>query len=181
MSNDNSVNTQEASSSDAPRMPTKQPQLGSVAIYSPKSTRTIQVSADTCHDLSLFKEILKEYRKLDDTIVVRLNRANAAMRDQDRTHASSSTENVQDQACAYLWRELVDNWKLRTQLVQFCSSVVDQSLAEKRASLSESTDPSVQRKTQASIFAEEVKVCRIFHAHGVYAKHSYCLEEPCAQ
>ncbi|KAF9057589.1 caffeine-induced death protein 2-domain-containing protein [Panaeolus papilionaceus] len=138
-------------------MPTNQPQLGSVAIYTPKSTRTIQVSADTCHDLSLFKEILKEYRKLDDTIVVRLNRANAAMRDQDRMHSSSSTENFQDQACAYLWRELVDNWKRRTQLVQFCSSVVDQSLAEKRASLADSTDAATQRKTQASIFEEQVK------------------------
>lgn len=56
----------------------------------------------------------------------------------------------------------LDNWKRRTQLVQFCSSVVDQSLAEKRASLADSTDAATQRKTQASIFEEQVKV-RFMH------------------
>jgi len=52
-------------------------------------------------------EILREYRKLDDTITMRLNRANAAMRDQERTQDGLGGENVQNQACAYIWRELV--------------------------------------------------------------------------
>ncbi|KAF8165356.1 caffeine-induced death protein 2-domain-containing protein [Crassisporium funariophilum] len=139
-------------------MPSKQPQLGSLAVQAPSLTpQTIHVSPSTCHDLSLFKDILKEYRRLDDTIVMRLNRANAAVRDQDRIQ-SGRVGTVQDQACAYLWRELVGNWKRRTQLVEYCAAVVDQSLHEKRSVLDEqSQDASSRRKTQAAVFADEVK------------------------
>lgn len=52
-------------------------------------------------------DILKEYRRLDDTIVMRLNRANAAMRDQERMHGLREGNSLQDQACEYIWRELV--------------------------------------------------------------------------
>lgn len=44
---------------------------------------------------------------------MRLNRANAAMRDQQREHNKGSRENVQNQACAYLWHELVGKDKPR--------------------------------------------------------------------
>lgn len=54
-------------------------------------------------------DILREYRRLDDTITMRLNRANAAMRDQQREH-DAGRENIQNQACAYLWRELVGEY-----------------------------------------------------------------------
>jgi hypothetical protein len=52
-------------------------------------------------------DILKEYRRLDDTILMRLNRANAVVRDQERIHREKGGGTVQDQACASLWRELV--------------------------------------------------------------------------
>jgi hypothetical protein len=52
-------------------------------------------------------DILKEYRKLDDTIVMRLNRANANMRDKDRIQGLSGNASLQDQACESIWRELV--------------------------------------------------------------------------
>jgi hypothetical protein len=51
-------------------------------------------------------ELLKEYRKLDDTINMRLNRTTAQFRDRDRI-SSYSSETVQDQTCAYMWKELV--------------------------------------------------------------------------
>ena len=107
-------------------MPSKQPQLGSLAVQAPSATpQVVHVSPSTCHDLSLFKgrlhrtyicqhaadaltkELLKEYRRLDDAIPMRLNRANAAMRDRQRSGDQAPTGNVQDEACAYLWRELV--------------------------------------------------------------------------
>lgn len=50
-------------------------------------------------------EILREYRRLDDTITMRLNRANAAMRDRDRLEDSGG--NIQNVACLNVWRELV--------------------------------------------------------------------------
>jgi len=55
----------------------------------------------------VFSEILKEYRKLDDTIVMRLNRANARMRDHNRHQTPNEKQTLQDQACDDVWRELV--------------------------------------------------------------------------
>ncbi|KAF8974577.1 caffeine-induced death protein 2-domain-containing protein [Flammula alnicola] len=140
-------------------MAPNQPQLGSLAVQGPSlKPQTIHVSPTTCQDLSLFKDILKEYRRLDDTIVMRLNRANASMRDKDRIQGLSGGSTLQDQACEYIWRELVANWKRRTQLVEYCVSVVDQSITEKRTSLEDqSQDPASQRKTQGQIYADEVK------------------------
>lgn len=107
-------------------VPSKQPQLGSLAIQAPEHPQIVHVSPSTCHDLSLFKgntirafgfssymsqflllEILREYRRLDDTITMRLNRANATMRDQERMRDSTGRGNVQEQACLSMWRELV--------------------------------------------------------------------------
>ncbi|KAF9534338.1 caffeine-induced death protein 2-domain-containing protein [Crepidotus variabilis] len=138
-------------------MPMKQ--LGSLAVHAPSLTpQTIQITPSTCHDLSLFKDILKEYRKLDDTIVMRLNRANARMRDQDRVQTLNENQTLQDQACDHIWRELVANWKRRTQLVGYCVDVMDQSLIEKRSHLDEGTQsPAARRKTQGEIYEEEVK------------------------
>ena len=51
-------------------------------------------------------ELLKEYRKLDDAVTMRINRTTAQFRDRDRSGASGKGS-VQEQACAYLWKELV--------------------------------------------------------------------------
>ncbi|KAG6814170.1 hypothetical protein H0H92_000846 [Tricholoma furcatifolium] len=153
-------------------MPTKQPQLGSLAIQAPQSPQTVHVQPGTCHDLSAFKEILREYRRLDDTITMRLNRANAAMRDSDRV--DNSSENIQDRACLNVWRELVGlvhplvtkavvhessgNWKRRTTLVEYCVLVMDESLKEKRSVVEEETlDNATKRKIQGHIIEEQVK------------------------
>ncbi|KAH9482638.1 hypothetical protein JR316_0004738 [Psilocybe cubensis] len=89
---------------------------------------------------------------------MRLNRANAAMRDQDRTIGLAANITVQDQACDNIWRELVANWKRRTQLVEFCASVVDKSLTENQSALDDETqDPATRRRIQGVVFANEVK------------------------
>ena len=48
---------------------------------------------------------MSQYRKLDDTITMRYNRATAQFRDLDRQGVGKGT--VQDQACAHLWKDLV--------------------------------------------------------------------------
>ncbi|KAL0949971.1 hypothetical protein HGRIS_009989 [Hohenbuehelia grisea] len=140
-------------------MPSNQPQLGSLAVQAPLLTpQIVHVSRTTCHDLSLFKELLKEYRRLDDSIVMRINRTNAQFRDKDRLDPVKG--NLQDQACAQVWKELIANWNRRTKLVEYCVSVVDESLSEKRTKLESEApqaDPSAMRKAQAALFAEEVK------------------------
>ncbi|KAF5320720.1 hypothetical protein D9619_000947 [Psilocybe cf. subviscida] len=141
-------------------MPPSQPQLGSAAIYYPNiKPQNVNVSSSTCHDLSLFKNILSEYRRLDDAIVVRLNRADASMRDKDRTEGLSGTGTLQDEACQSIWRELVANWKRRTQLVNYCVEVVDQSISEGRTELQmqQRDSAAVQKKTRGRIYENEVK------------------------
>lgn len=71
-----------------------------------------------------------------------------------------STECLLEQCFGWLDNSNVsENWKRRTQLVEYCTSVLDQSLKEKREALQEqSDDPSQRRKTQAAMFADEVKV-----------------------
>ena len=124
-----------------------------------------------------FTDILKEYRRLDDTIIMRLNRANALARDAERgRHGEAGGDNAQNQACVAVFRELVgashvsyllsrsshllENWKRRTKLVDYCVSVADRSLDQKREAFANNppSDPSSQRKAQAEIFAQEVHV-----------------------
>ena len=105
------------------------PDLGSQAIYSPaKSTRSITIDPSTCHNFSLFKggipsyydclislnwmlfrrlELMREYRKVDDTVTMRLNRTVAQFRDRSRTSASEMSKNPEEEACAYFWQDLV--------------------------------------------------------------------------
>lgn len=143
-------------------LPGKQPQLGSLAIQAPVHPHVVHVSPSTCHDLSLFKEILREYRRLDDTITMRLNRANATMRDQDRLRDTTDSGIVQEQACLSVWRELVGNWTRRTKLVEYCAYVVDQSLTDQRNAIEGQTeDPAEQRKNQAKMFENEVKRAQV--------------------
>ena len=49
-------------------------------------------------------DLMKEYRKLDDSVSMRLNRNMAQFRDRERRSGSSGT---QDEACAYFWNQLV--------------------------------------------------------------------------
>ncbi|KAF8484704.1 caffeine-induced death protein 2-domain-containing protein [Russula ochroleuca] len=103
------------------------PALGSLAVQSPsQSSQLVHVSPATCHNLSLFKELLKEYRKVDDAVTTRINRTTAQFRDRDRLGASGKGS-VQEQACAYLWKELVANWKRRAEIIDYCVKVVDEA------------------------------------------------------
>lgn len=53
----------------------------------------------------------------------------------------------------------LENWKRRTEIVDYCVNVVDQSTNEKRRALQGlQGDARAQRKMQAELFAEEVKV-----------------------
>ncbi|KAH8830880.1 caffeine-induced death protein 2-domain-containing protein [Flagelloscypha sp. PMI_526] len=84
---------------------------------------TIYINASTCMNLSLFKEVLKEYRKVDDQITTRLNRAQA----MSREHGVAPR---QDETCAQFWRELVDTWTKRQTLVQYCIGVAEQKIED---------------------------------------------------
>ena len=119
---------------------------------------------------------MNQYRKLDDTINMRLNRTTAQYRDREREGLGGKGD-VEEQACAHVWKELVGtfastiavtrmctdiltaNWSRRTDIVHYCVGVVDSSLDEKRQILQDAgDDASAQRKAKGILYAEEVKV-----------------------
>lgn len=54
---------------------------------------------------------------------------------------------------------MIANWKRRTEIVQYCVGVVDQSMDSKRMAIeAETEDPAAQRRIQGALYAEEVKV-----------------------
>jgi hypothetical protein len=58
----------------------------------------------------------------------------------------------------YLSMEL-GNWKRRTELLEYCTTVVDQALIEKRSTLEgQAQDPTSRREIQGVMFEAEVKV-----------------------
>ncbi|KAK4689833.1 hypothetical protein P7C73_g296, partial [Tremellales sp. Uapishka_1] len=67
--------------------------------YPPPSTITI--SSETCYNLAM----IKQYRKLDDQVIIRLNRAQAQLRDQSRIAKTSSDGNAA--MCLTIWNEIM--------------------------------------------------------------------------
>lgn len=58
----------------------------------------------------------------------------------------------------YLSLEL-GNWQRRTELLEYCATVVDQALIEKRSTFEgQAQDPASRRKIQGAMFEDEVKV-----------------------
>lgn len=68
-----------------------------------------EVAAENCSLTPRWNaaELMKEYRKLDDSVTMRMNRSLAQFRDRDRMRADSSSSNPQEESCAYFWKELV--------------------------------------------------------------------------
>ncbi|KZV61007.1 hypothetical protein PENSPDRAFT_554736, partial [Peniophora sp. CONT] len=142
-------------------MAPKSPILGSLAVQAPTlAPRIVHVDASVCHDLSVFKELMNEYRKLDDAITMRMNRTTAQFRDRDR-EGTVGKGTVQAQACEYLWRDLVENWKRREAIIEYCVDVVDRSVEQKRTALeqgySDAADERIQRRIRGEMYAHETK------------------------
>ncbi|KAL7413093.1 caffeine-induced death protein 2-domain-containing protein [Mrakia frigida] len=104
--------------------PSSDPPIGTPSIYYPKPPANFPVSPSTCLDFSLFKEVIKDWRKVDDSIVVRINRSSAQSRDEARSNASSSS----DGGCAQVFREMTASWTNRAILLSYCSDVLNKAM-----------------------------------------------------
>ncbi|GJJ07112.1 hypothetical protein Clacol_001312 [Clathrus columnatus] len=151
------------------------PLLGSQAIHipSPSASQTIHINSSTCQDISTFKEVMKEYRKLDDSVTMRLNRNLAHFRDRDRESVkqlSGNTADSQNEACAYFWSQLIvpkAGWKARTEIVQYCVDVVDKGMEQTKATFlkesletgneDEAVSERRKRHRNAVLYSAEVK------------------------
>ena len=54
----------------------------------------------------LAPELMSQYRKLDDSINMRLNRTTAQYRDRERSGLGRDGD-VEEQACAHVWKEFI--------------------------------------------------------------------------
>jgi len=154
------------------------PALGSLAIQShSQSSQLVHVSPATCHNLSLFKELLKEYRKLDDTVTMRINRTTAQFRDRDRM-GPSGKGSVQEQACSYLWQELVENWKRRAELIDYCVDITNETRTRRPDQLGDDSHPSsslgVSDEAKSRQVRNELAVEKIVRRRSLDAFISRC-------
>ncbi|KAH9977719.1 caffeine-induced death protein 2-domain-containing protein [Lactifluus volemus] len=154
------------------------PPLGSLAVQSPPQTsQLVHVSPSTCHNLSLFKELLREYRKLDDSVMMRINRTNAQFRDRDRLLGASGKGNVQEEACAHLWQELVDNWKRRGQIIDYCVKVMEEARVGEQPESDHSGNGTHQRESEVAKYQQvrnELTIERVVRRRTIDAFISRC-------
>jgi len=101
--------------------------------------------------------IMKEYRRVDDSITMRLNRNSAQWRDKHRMSGKSASN--QEAACESFWRELVANWKARKALIDYCIGVVDGAVNEKTQGLDSTSTPDAKERgtLRAAITSDQVK------------------------
>ncbi|KAK4704009.1 hypothetical protein P7C70_g2199, partial [Phenoliferia sp. Uapishka_3] len=103
--------------------PTPSPLLGTAYILSqspsatgPSPIQQTVITPSLCANLSAFKSVLRQSRTMDDSIILRLNRAHAIAR-----------SNPAMKECDSFWSELVERWAERGQVLGFCNDVVDRS------------------------------------------------------
>ncbi|SPO35391.1 uncharacterized protein PSFLO_00862 [Pseudozyma flocculosa] len=121
--------------------------LGSAALdVPPTPTNVKNLTPNTCLAIVEFKDLLRQHRQVDDTITTRLNRHLARSRDQGYLSSpsllssssplsasnaadlgQSTYSTVPEQACAQFWKELLDVWKGREDVVRYCIGVADQA------------------------------------------------------
>ncbi|WOO82782.1 Coiled-coil domain-containing protein 58 [Vanrija pseudolonga] len=116
------------------------PPFGTASAYSDSfpapPPRELTVSAETCFNLTVFRDVVRQYRKLDDQVVTRLNRAQAQLRDEARVGKGSSPEGM----CAKMWLEMISGWTHRQTLLTYCINTVEGSMNAKRAAAGGPTD-----------------------------------------
>ncbi|KAE8538286.1 hypothetical protein D1P53_005628 [Cryptococcus gattii VGV] len=101
--------------------------------------KQVTVTAETCFNLGVFRDIVRQYRKLDDQIIIRLNRAQAELRDRARTSnegswISGGVKSMEgaEGMCVKMWSEMMAGWAHRQTLLTFCSQTVQSSVEGKR-------------------------------------------------
>ncbi|KAM0792675.1 hypothetical protein ACM66B_002455 [Microbotryomycetes sp. NB124-2] len=105
------------SSSNGPLLGT--PYILSQSPTSPATTQTIAITPTLCQNLTAFKNLLRQSRALDDSIILRLNRASALAR---------GTNGVGHGECDVFWNELRERWSERGEMLKFCDASVAQGI-----------------------------------------------------
>ncbi|KAH8551103.1 caffeine-induced death protein 2 [Umbelopsis sp. PMI_123] len=97
-----------------------------------------ELNPSMCYNLSFFKEMMKEYRKVDDNIMLRMN----------------TTDTHSEAGCAEFFKQLADAYQKREDTVNYCLKVMDEELERKNKKLEE--DP-YDNNLKDALYTEESK------------------------
>ncbi|KAL1923060.1 uncharacterized protein VTP21DRAFT_9436 [Calcarisporiella thermophila] len=97
-----------------------------------------EIEMSTCYNLSYFKEIMKELRKPDDNIMLRMN----------------TTDTHSEQACAEFFQQLMNAYRTREDAINKCLKIMDAELDRKNKILAEDPD---DYDIKDAVYAEETK------------------------
>ncbi|RIA89191.1 caffeine-induced death protein 2 [Glomus cerebriforme] len=97
-----------------------------------------EVSAETCYNLSYFKDLMKEFRKIDDNIMLKMN----------------TTDTHSKDACADFFKKLADAYQKREYVINKCLKILDAELEKKQKALDD--DP-FDSNLKNQMFVDESK------------------------
>ena len=127
--------------------------LGSAAVETPLTPPSVRnVSPTICMNMVQFRALMQEYRSLDDSVTTRLNRTLANTRSSGLNsspsilsgHVPSNSSldlgkstyaTAPEQACLQFWRELVNVWIGREEVLKYCLQVEERSRIQGNAQL----------------------------------------------
>ncbi|KAI9595304.1 caffeine-induced death protein 2 [Syncephalis fuscata] len=93
---------------------------------------------ENCYNLSYFKEYMKELRRIDDNIMLRMNTTN--------TYSEAS--------CADFFHQLATAYQRRERAVTYCQNILDEKLDKTRQELTDDPD---DVRVKSRLFAEETQ------------------------
>ncbi|OZJ05264.1 hypothetical protein BZG36_01971 [Bifiguratus adelaidae] len=96
------------------------------------------MTPNMCYNLSYFKELMREYRKVDDNIMLRMN----------------TTDTHSEAACAAFFIQLAEAYHQREDVVNYCLKVMDEELDRKQKLIDQ--DP-FNTQVKDKIYSEESK------------------------
>ncbi|CAO0802156.1 unnamed protein product [Mucor circinelloides] len=100
------------------------------------STPKRELTPSICFNFSFFKDFMKEFRKVDDNIINRLN----------------STSTQAEGVCGEFFKQMSEAYAQRDQAIDYCLKLMDEDLDKKNRKLQEDPD---DFDIKNSIFTQE--------------------------
>ncbi|KAK4510817.1 uncharacterized protein ATC70_005251 [Mucor velutinosus] len=100
------------------------------------STAKRELTPSICFNFSFFKDFMKEFRKVDDNIINRLN----------------STSTQAEGVCGEFFKQMSEAYAQRDQAIDYCLKLMDEDLDKKNKKLQEDPD---DFDIKNSIFTQE--------------------------
>lgn len=151
------------------------------------STITTAITPTLCQNLSAFKTLLRQSRALDDSIILRLNRASALARGNTGIPGGNSAGLVaKDGECDVFWCELVARWKERGEMLKFCDASVAQGVQANQLPIETGLDREAtlkgrgesERDVKRRQIHNEIDVEEIIRARSLQFFTSRCPSHP---